>query len=188
MKTGNAKNHKWNVADTITAVRIAASLLLLALPLDTIAFYVVYGLTGLTDALDGWLARKMGIASAFGAKLDSIADLLFYGVLLFRLFPVLWAELPGVIWYAVAGILLVRLAAYLTAAVRFHSFAALHTRLNKLTGAALFLLPWVRLVSGGAGYCWALCILAFLASVEEWMIHLRRRDSGDADNPEAITR
>lgn len=75
-----------------------------------------------------------------------------------------------------AVILLVRLASYVTAAVRFHSFAALHTRLNKLTGAAVFLLPWVLLISRGIIYSWAICILAFFASMEEWTLHLRRRD------------
>ena len=168
----NRSNHKWNTADTITSVRIAASLFLLFLPLGSVGFLVVYTLTGLTDVLDGWLARKTGTASDFGARLDSIADLLFYTVLLLRLSPVLWRMLPAVIWYAVAGILLVRLAAYVTAAVKYHRFAALHTWLNKLTGAAVFLLPYVLALSKGVGYSWALCVLALTASVEELVIHL----------------
>ena len=42
----------------------------------------IYTFAGLTDVLDGWLARKTGRASEFGARLDSVADLLFYSVLL----------------------------------------------------------------------------------------------------------
>lgn len=64
----NARNHKWNMADTVTAVRIAASVSLLVLPLRSVSFFAVYGLAGLTDALDGWLARKMGTASDFGEQ------------------------------------------------------------------------------------------------------------------------
>ena len=172
MNRSKSENHKWNTADTITSVRIAASLLLLFFPTRSPGFLGVYTLTGLTDALDGWLARKTGTASDFGARLDSIADLLFYTVLLLRLSPVLWRMLPAAIWYAVAGILLVRLAAYATAAVKYHRFAALHTWLNKLTGAAVFLLPYVLALSKGVGYSWAVCVLAFAASVEEWVIHL----------------
>lgn len=172
MKRNITTAHKWNTADTITSVRIAASLFLLFLPLCTAGFLAVYTFTGLTDALDGWLARKTGTASEFGAKLDSIADLIFYGIVLFRFVPVLWQTLPTAIWYAVAGILLVRLAAYAAAAIKYHRFASLHTWLNKLTGVGVFLLPYVLVVSKGIGYSWAVCVLAFAASLEELAIHL----------------
>lgn len=157
-------------------MRIAASLFLLFLPLRSAGFLVVYTLTGLTDALDGWLARKTGTASDFGARLDSIADLLFYAVLLLRLIPVLWRTLPTAIWYAVAGIFLARLTAYAAAAIKYHRFAALHTWLNKLTGVGVFLLPYVFTVSTGVGYSWAVCVLAFAASLEELAIHLCRKE------------
>ena len=172
MNRSKSQSHKWNTADTITSVRIAASLFLLLLPLRSVGFLVVYTLTGLTDVLDGWLARKTGTASDFGARLDSIADLLFYAAVLLRLFPVLWETLPAAIWYAVAGIILVRLAAYVTAAVKYHRFAALHTWMNKLTGAVVFLLPYVLAVSAGVVYSWVVCVLAFSASMEELVIHL----------------
>ena len=166
----------WNIADTVTAMRMAASLLLLFIPLKYIWFLVIYTFAGLTDVLDGWLARKTGRSSEFGARLDSIADLLFYSVLLIRLFPVLYQMLPGEIWYVVSGIVLVRLAAYVTAAVKYHRFASLHTWLNKLTGAAVFLLPYVFFGSYIVVYSWAVCILAFAALAEELAIHLLRKD------------
>lgn len=76
-----SEKHKWNMADTVTSMRMAASLFLLFFPLTSIWFLVIYTFAGLTDALDGWLARKSGRASEFGARLDSISDLLFYSVL-----------------------------------------------------------------------------------------------------------
>ena len=172
MKRDLTKAHKWNTADTVTSVRIIASLLLLFLPLRSARFIAVYTITGLTDALDGWLARKTGTASDFGARLDSVADLLFYGIVLFRLIPVLWQVLPVEIWYVVAAIVLVRLAAYAAAAVRYHQFAALHTWLNKLTGAGVFLLPYVLTLSTGIVYSWMVCVLALAAALEELSIHL----------------
>lgn len=108
--------------------------------------------------------------------LDSIADLMFYGALLVRLIPVLWKSFPMVIWYDVLVILLVRLISYAMAAVRYHRFAALHTRLNKLTGGAVFLLPYVLAVSTGVVYSWAVCILAFAAALEELAIHVFRKE------------
>ena len=176
MQSKLRKAHRWNIADTVTSVRMAGSLFLLFLPLKSIWFSGVYTLTGFTDILDGWLARKTGSASEFGARLDSISDLLFYSVLLLRLFTPLYQTLPGEIWYAVTGIVLVRLAAYATAAIKYHRFASLHTWLNKLTGMAVFLLPYVLFTASGVMYSWAVCILAFAASSEELAIHLLQTD------------
>lgn len=168
--------HKWNVADTITTMRMAATVFLLFLPLTSTLFVVIYTFAGLSDVLDGWIARKSGKASEFGARLDSISDLLFYSVLLIRLFPILYETLPREIWYVVVAIIFVRLAAYITAAVKYHRFASLHTWMNKLTGALVFLLPYVLLISSGVEYCWAVCMVAFAASAEELAIHLFRTD------------
>ena len=168
--------HRWNTADTVTALRMVTALFLLFLPLGSVRFLAVYTLAGLTDALNGWLARKTGTASPFGARLDSIADLLLYVVLMLRLFHVLWKVFPGTIWYAVAAIVLVRLAAYAVAFCKYHRFAALHTWLNKLTGVAVFLLPYALATSLGVGYGWAVCLLALAAAAEELMIHLCRAE------------
>lgn len=164
--------HRFTAADALTSLRLAAAPVLL-LPLSPGWFLTVYALAGLTDALDGWIARRSGTASQFGARLDSAADLAFYGVLLYRLFPVLRQRLPGSIWYGVGLILLVRLSAYCTAAVKYHRFAALHTWLNKLTGGAVFLLPYVLFGTRVVGYSLGLCALALAASAEELVIHLK---------------
>ena len=116
MKHSKNQVHKWNTADSITAARMALSLILLVPSLRSAGYLAVYTLAGLTDALDGWLARKTGTASDFGARLDSIADLLFFAVLFFRISPLLWQELPVIVWYAAAVILLVRLAAFAVSA------------------------------------------------------------------------
>ena len=169
-----------NLPNSITAARMAGTAALLLVRPLTPGFYILYTLTGLTDVLDGWIARRTGTASDFGARLDSIADLLFYGILLFRLFPVLWRLLPRKIWYAVGAVLLIRLTAYAIAAVKYHRFASLHTWLNKLTGGAIFLLPYVLSGPGGIAYSWGVCLIAFAASAEELAIHLFRNgyDSG----------
>lgn len=135
---------------------------------------MAYTLISLTEALDGWLARKTGTVSDFGAKLDSIADLLFYGAVLIRLLTALCQELPRKIWHAVTGILFMRMAAYCTAAIKYHCFASLYTWLNKLIGAAVFLLPYILTFSSSIAYCRVICALVFAASLEELAIHLYR--------------
>lgn len=164
------------MANCITGARILGTLVLLALTPLTPAFYGVYLLTGVTDALDGWVARKTGTVSRFGAKLDSVADLLFYAVLIGKLFPALYGLLPRSIWAAVLAIAAIRLCAYAAAAVRYHTFASAHTWLNKLTGGAVFLIPCLLTTSLAVGYCWGVCAVAGLASVEELAIYLISSD------------
>lgn len=163
------------VANGITLLRIAGTVELLFLTPLSPLFLGLYTLTGLTDALDGWVARKTGTAGDFGARLDSVADLIYCAVMIIRLFPVLSEKLPVQIWYAVAAIVLVRLGAYCTAVIKYRRFVTLHTWLNKLTGAALFLLPYILTTSWSASFCWVVCVLGFVASSEELVIHLVRK-------------
>jgi CDP-diacylglycerol--glycerol-3-phosphate 3-phosphatidyltransferase len=50
-----------------------------------IAASAVFILAALTDWLDGWIARRYGLTSAFGAFLDPVADKLMVAVTLFLL-------------------------------------------------------------------------------------------------------
>ncbi len=167
------RNRAW-IPNSLTSLRIFGAIGLIFLPVTSLVFYVVYALCGVTDVLDGFLARKLHTASSFGAKLDSAADLLFYGVLLLRLLPVLRQRLSAWIWYMVGAILLLRLASYLVVAVRFRRFASTHSIANKLTGASVFgiglvlHLPWLN------GYCCVVCVIGLYSSTQELIVHLRK--------------
>ena len=57
----------------------------------------VFGLAAVTDWLDGYLARRLGQSSKFGAFLDPVADKLMVAVVLVVLLqarPELWLALP----------------------------------------------------------------------------------------------
>lgn len=64
------------IINAITAYRLLAApvLLILILEKQVDLFKWLLGISFLTDAIDGFLARYYKVASAFGAKLDSIAD------------------------------------------------------------------------------------------------------------------
>ena len=82
----NQDKHRLSIADMITLLRIAGTILLLFFPALSPAFFILYALTGLTDVLDGWIARRTKTASDFGARLDSVADLpVFYILLLIQI-------------------------------------------------------------------------------------------------------
>ncbi|MDY3281598.1 CDP-alcohol phosphatidyltransferase family protein [Dysosmobacter sp.] len=154
-------------ADLVTLVRFPAALgLLWAEPLSP-PFLALYALGGLSDLLDGPIARHTGTAGASGARLDSLADLVFLAAALARLLPAVLPRLPGWTAAACAAIAAVRLAAYAVGAVWFHRLTILHTVANKATGLALFAAPLalpftdLRLLAAG------LCALAAVSAMEE---------------------
>ena len=51
MKRRETQLHQWNIADAMTLIRMAASVLLLFLPLGSYWFFLAYIIAGLTDAL-----------------------------------------------------------------------------------------------------------------------------------------
>ena len=173
LKTVSA-NRAW-IPNLITASRILGAFILLFLGPQSREFYVVYALCGLSDLVDGFLARKLKTTSTFGAKLDSIADLSFYSVMLIRLLPVLRRRLPEWIWYLVGLVLCIRLGSYLVAAIRLHQFASLHSILNKITGAAVFGVGLALLLSdlGLTVYCLILGGISFTSSLQELIHHIK---------------
>lgn len=175
MKTP-VENAKFNIPNCITSLRIVGTIVLLFLVPLTPVFYIIYTLCGFSDILDGWVARKTGTITEFGSKLDSIADLLFYAMVIIRLLPVLWRILPTWFWYIVGGVVLIRLLAYITAALKFHRFASLHTKLNKITGAVVFLLPYFLVLPFANVYCFIVVAAAGISSLEELILHIIRNE------------
>ena len=169
-------SHKWNLADTITSLRIVACLILIFIPLETVWFLVIYTIAGISDVVDGTIARKLGKSSDFGATLDSISDLVFYSVMILKMMPTLIKTLPGIIWYEVALVIVIRIAAYIAAAVKYKRFASVHTWLNKLTGAGVFGLPYAFAFSIGVPYSFVACTIGLISSTEELLIHLCTKD------------
>jgi len=77
----------WNLPNILTWLRIAA------IPLVVLAFYLpypwsspaaglIFAAAGVTDTLDGYLARRLGQTSRLGAFLDPVADKLIVAVAL----------------------------------------------------------------------------------------------------------
>ena len=161
-----------HIPNFITSLRIVGTAVWLFTKPLTKWFYIIYFFTGLTDVLDGFIARSLKATSEFGSKLDSISDMLFYAVMLIVMFPALWELLPIGIWYLLGAILIIRIVSYTTAAVKYRRFSSTHTWLNKLTGAVVFAIPFVLLLPCSIPLCWVICIIGGIASAEELMIHL----------------
>jgi CDP-diacylglycerol--glycerol-3-phosphate 3-phosphatidyltransferase len=96
-----------NIPNLLTWLRIAL------IPLIVVVFYLpgawsgpasaaIFALAGLTDWLDGYLARKLGQTSSFGAFLDPVADKLMVAAAL-----VLLVDKMGGVLLAAAAIVII---------------------------------------------------------------------------------
>jgi CDP-diacylglycerol--glycerol-3-phosphate 3-phosphatidyltransferase len=160
------------IPNFITSLRIVGTASLLFIDPLTELFYLIYTLSGLSDLVDGFVARATHTTSELGSRLDSIADLLFYAVMIIRVFPELWARLAVWIWYVLAAALAIRVASYSYVAVRHHRLSAMHTYGNKATGLLAFLVPYFLLLTNATPPCGVVVIAAVLSSAEELTIHL----------------
>ncbi|MBR5793074.1 MAG: CDP-alcohol phosphatidyltransferase family protein [Anaerotignum sp.] len=130
---------KKQAANFITICRIFGSILLLYFSVFSSAFYILYLFCGFTDMVDGTIARKTNAESAFGARLDTVADFVFVTVSLIKFLPVL--DIPKWLWVWIAVIAAIRVRNMMFGWIFSGEYIALHTILNKLTGFLLFLLP-----------------------------------------------
>lgn len=76
----------------ILALPVLVGAFYLSQPLGSWIAFVVFVLAGLTDYLDGLLARKLDVVSPLGRFLDPIADKLMVGAVIVMLVAVRWVD------------------------------------------------------------------------------------------------
>jgi len=156
----------------ITSLRLVGTAAMLFTEVFSGAFFVIYTFCGFTDVLDGFIARRWNLSSRFGAKLDSIADLSFYAVMLIKVFPFMWKHVARWIWIIIFGLMAVRLVNYIWGWRRYGELVSIHTYLNKASGFAVFAVPYFLHLAEATAGCCMVCAVAGLATFEEVAIHL----------------
>jgi len=126
--------------NVISLSRGIAAITMLFFPVFSTPFWIVYCWGGLSDMIDGPIARKMNAVSELGARIDSIADLLFLVCSAIMVFPVI--PLPIWIWVWVAAIGVVKTMCIIVWSRRSRNPEVHHSTMNKLTGLLLFCLPF----------------------------------------------
>ena len=170
-----------NLPNLLSCLRIAGSVLLLLLPAMQPAFYAVYAACGLSDMLDGFLARRLGVASRLGSILDSAADLLFLCVSALKIVP--QYRFPFWVRVAVCGILFVRLCTlFIVFAKSRRLTLPLHTNANRLTGLLLYLFAPILNSCMGSCLLIVLCCVAAFAAVQELTIVCSPMPSAESTN------
>jgi CDP-diacylglycerol--glycerol-3-phosphate 3-phosphatidyltransferase len=130
-----------------------------------IAFWSVYLFCGISDMLDGFLARKLNAATPFGAVLDSVADLCFVVCCCCKLIPVL--EFPLWMWIWCGMIAIIKLMNQAFALVLFKRCIFLHSIANKATGLLLFVgIPLALFIESIIPFI-IVAIIATFAAIQE---------------------
>ena len=153
------------IPNFLSASRIVLCLPLLLVDAMTVPFWGLYVIAGTTDILDGFLARRWGIESKFGAILDSLADFVFVLAVGYKLF--LCLKLPTSLWMMIGLIALVKASNAISSYVIKHKIEFLHTKANKLTGFLLF----IGMMTIGQSYfvpvAWVIACIALFAAIQE---------------------
>lgn len=163
------------LANAITLVRILLMPLSLAFLDRPMLFALLWVISGLSDALDGFVARKLDTQSEAGARLDWWADVVMYGVIVLFYWRVIAVEQPRVT-AAILLIFAVRMANLGIGYLRFRKIGAVHTIGNKIAGVAVFFAPALYLVVAHSGILWIAVGLALLSALEESILLLRLDD------------
>ena len=162
------------MANIITSIRILCSIALLFFPPLSPAFYSLYLAAGITDMIDGPIARKTKTVSEFGSKLDTVADLVFAVVCLIKLIPVM--NIPVWLYIWIGSIALVKMINIVIGFVRQKKFVAVHSILSKVAGALLFILPLTLTFFAVKYSASVVCAVATVAAVQEGYYIFSRKD------------
>lgn len=153
------------MANIVTSLRIVCSIALLFCPVFSSAFYALYLTAGVSDMVDGWIARRTHTASELGAKLDTIADIVFVIVCLVKMLPVL--NIPVWLYVWIGVIALIKIINIISGFVVQKRFVSVHSIMNKTTGLLLFIFP-LTISFIDLKYTAALvCIFATFAAIQE---------------------
>ena len=156
------------MANLITGIRIVCALALLFCPTFSGWFYALYVLGGVSDVLDGFAARHLGTETKLGAQLDTVADIVFTGIVLVKVVRTVNIPLWIIVWIVcIAAFKCINIICGFVIRKRFVSE---HTVLNKLCGVLLFAIP--------LGIGWLpqqaveilmvlMCVLATAAAIQE---------------------
>lgn len=151
------------LANIVTSLRIVFSLVMLFCPPFSVMFYILYTMSGISDMVDGTIARRTNNTTIFGAKLDTIADTIFAVIVIIKIAPIL----DKMLWRWIIAIAFIKLFNIVFGYIRYHKLISLHTSLNKITGAILYIIPVTILFFDQRYLLLTICPLALLSALQE---------------------
>ena len=120
-----------HIANIVTGVRILGSVLLLFFPAFSVEFYIIYIICGISDMIDGTIARKTNSTSEYGSKIDTVADFTFVMASLIKVLPAI--NIPGWLWIWGSAIAMIKISNIIWGYISKKQFISLHTIMKKNT-------------------------------------------------------
>ena len=157
-----------HIPNIISILRMALSIVLIFLPILSVPFYIVYVLSGFSDVLDGFLARKLKCVSKLGDMLDRYADIALFIVLLFKLaLAINWEQ-----WVIISLLVIavIRLIVLLTPLLKFKKIRLVKSYFNRASEFSVFLFPVFYLILGAGITVGIVLSVAALAGIDELAI------------------
>ena len=154
-----------SLPNAISALRFLGVVCLLFFGVESCAFWAIYFVCGLSDMLDGYLARKLGCESKTGALLDSLADLVFVVCCCFKLIPAL--AFPKWLWIWGGMIVAIKVINQISALAMYKKCLFPHTFANKVTGFLLFVGAPLTVLLGSIVPMVIIALVATFAAVQE---------------------
>lgn len=127
------------MANLITSLRIFCALGLIICPTFSAWFYVLYIIGGVSDVLDGIVARSLGKETKFGAQLDTIADIVFIVIAVTKSVSTVYVPIWLIVWIILIAV--IKFINIVSGFVIYERFITEHTVMNKICGVLLFLIP-----------------------------------------------
>ena len=154
-----------NIANDISISRAIMSIMLLIPKTFSITFYIIYIYCGISDILDGFIARKSKNTSRMGARLDSASDIIFVIVAIIKILPALNLSKGIIIWIVI--IALIKVTNVICACICYKKLVLPHTIANKITGFILFIAPFIILNTNSIVFEIIICSITTFAAVQE---------------------
>lgn len=126
----------------LSTLRILGAIAIIFLEPLSVPFFVVYGLAGVTDVFDGFIARKFNLQSRIGSVIDSVADWALLLIMGIKVLPYLLSILEWWNWVIILIPLTLHMTAYVVCLIKFRCFSSVHTFMNKIMSAAIFICPF----------------------------------------------
>ncbi|SHJ41503.1 CDP-diacylglycerol--glycerol-3-phosphate 3-phosphatidyltransferase [Clostridium cavendishii DSM 21758] len=159
-----------SIANCISISRIVFAFILYWVKPLSILFFTIYILSGISDVIDGYIARKTNSVSKLGDNIDSIADFVIIVVLIIKLYPIINPTLEIIIWIVIIAI--IKIASVILILIKYKTFEMLHTYANKITGFILFIFPILLAFFKLDVLIYITCIIAGISAIEELLINV----------------
>ncbi len=138
-------------------------------------FLIMFIIIGITDKLDGTIARYLNQTSHLGAKLDTMADMVFYPLIALWLYHFSPQVVSG--WwnliYILMGLFFLKL---ILGKIKFGEIPVFHTIGGKTFAASLYFFMIVAILypDTAAKLFPILCLIGYINQIEEMYIFMTR--------------